>query len=73
MANPGTARVVGAIMAKASASRGEVAEGTKNNKALQQMMASMSFEGLLKKAGANVIPPEKIREINDMLQKVKKD
>ncbi len=73
MANPGTAGVVGAIMAKASASRGEVAEGTRNNKALQQMMASMSFEGLLKKAGANVIPPEKIREINDMLQKVKKD
>ncbi len=73
MANPGTSKVVGAIMAKASASRGEVAEGTKGNKALQQMMAGMSFESLLKKAGANVISPEQIRQINDMLQKVKKD
>ena len=73
MAHPATAGIVGRIMAKASASRGEVAEGTKNNKALQQMMASMSFESLLKKAGANVVPPEVIRSINDALQKVKKE
>lgn len=73
MAHPATAGIVGKIMAKASASRGEVAEGTKNNRALQQMMASLSFESLLKKAGANVIPPEMIRSINDALQQVKKE
>ena len=72
MANPDTAVVVGKIMAKATASRGEVAESANKNKALQQMMAGMSFESLLKKAGANVIPPEQIKEINDMLQQVKK-
>ncbi len=73
MSNPGTAPIVGRIMAKASASRGEVAEGTKGNKALQQMMASMTFESLLKKAGANVINAEQIKAINDALQQVKKE
>lgn len=73
MAHPAAGAIVGRIMQKASASRGEVAEGTKNNKALQQMMASMSFESLLKKAGANVVPPEMIKSINDALQKVKKE
>ncbi len=72
MANPGTARIVGAIMAKAAASRGEVAQGTSENKALKQMMAGMTFESLLKKAGANVVPPEAVKAINDALQKIKK-
>ena len=73
MSHPGTSAVVGRIMAKAAASRGEVAEGTKENKALQQMMAGLSFESLLKKAGANVIPPEQIKAINDALQQFKKE
>ncbi len=73
MKHPGTSAIVGKIMAKASASRGEVAEGTKNNAALQQMMDSLSFESLLKKAGANVVPPEMIRTINDALQKIRKE
>ena len=73
MANPATAAIVGRIMAKASASRGEVAESTRDNKALQQMMAGLSFESLLKKAGANVVPPEAVKSINEALQKVKKE
>ena len=73
MKNPGTAAIVGRIMAKASASRGEVAEGTKDNKALMQMMAGLSFESLLKKAGANVISPEQIKGINDALQNIPKE
>lgn len=73
MKNPGTAAIVGKIMAKASASRGEVAEGTKDNKALMQMMAGLSFESLLKKAGANVISPEQIKGINDALQNIPKE
>ena len=73
MANPASAAIVGRIMAKASASRGEVAQGTKDNKALQQMMAGLSLESLLKKAGANVVPPEAVRSINDALQQIKKE
>ena len=72
MANPATAAIVGRIMEKASASRGEVAEGTKDNKVLQQMMAGLSFESLLKKAGANVVPLEAVKAINEALQKIKK-
>ena len=73
MANPASAAIVGRIMAKASASRGEVAQGTKDNKALQQMMAGLSLESLLKKAGANVVPPEAVRSINAALQQIKKE
>ena len=40
---------------------------------VQQMMAGLSFESLLKKAGANVIPPEQIKAINDALQQFKKE
>jgi beta-galactosidase len=73
MKHPGTAAIVGKIMAKAQASRGDVAKSTSDNKVLQQMLAMMSFESLLRQAGANVVPPEMVRAINDMLQKVRKD
>ena len=73
MRHTATAAIVGRIMAKAQASRGDVAKGTSENKVLQQMLAQMSFESLLKQAGANVVPPEMVKAINDMLQKVKKD
>ncbi len=73
MKNPGTAAIVGRIMAKASASRGEVAQGASDNAVLKQMMQSMPFESLLKKAGANVISPEQIKAINEALQKVPKE
>ena len=72
MANPEATAIVGVIMAKARASRGEVAQSAGNNPALQKMMAGMSFEGILKKAGENVIPAEMVREINAKLQKIKK-
>ncbi len=73
MQNPATAAIVGKIMAKATASRGDVAKEASANKALQQMMAAMSFESLLKKAGANVVPPEMVKAINDALQQIKKE
>ena len=72
MQNPATAAIVGKIMAKATASRGDVAKEASANKALQQMMAAMSFESLLKKAGANVVPPEMVKSINDALQQIPK-
>ena len=72
MQNPGTAKVVGALMAKATASRGDVAKSANNNANLQKMLASMSLQALLKQAGENVVPPEAVKQLNAALQKVKK-
>ncbi len=70
-ANPEAAAIVNAVMAKARASRGQVAQTASQNPALQKMMAGMSFQGILKKAGENVIPADMVREINAKLQKIK--
>lgn len=71
--NPGTKTIVDRMMQRAAASRGDVAKSTAGNRALQQMMAGMTLESLLKKAGSNVISPEMMQTINEALQKVKKD
>lgn len=71
--NPGTKTIVDRMMQRAVASRGDVAKSTAGNRALQQMMAGMTLESLLKKAGSNVISPEMMQTINEALQKVKKD
>ena len=70
--NPGTKTIVDRMMQWAAASRGDVAKSTAGNRALQQMMAGMTLESLLKKAGSNVISPEMMQTINEALQKVKK-
>lgn len=70
--NPETGAIVGALMAKATASRGDVAESAAGNAALQKMMAATPLQTLLKQAGPNVVSPEQIRELNQMLQKVHK-
>ena len=72
MAHPAASAILKPIMAKASASRGDVAQSTAGNSTLQSMMASMSLEALLKKAGANVINADQIKAINAALQKIKK-
>lgn len=72
MQNPATAKIVGAMMAKATASRGDVAKSAGGNANLQRMMASMSLQSLIKQAGENVVPPEAVRQLNDALQKIKK-
>ena len=69
--NPETKGIVDRMMEKAVASRGDVAKSTAGNRALQQMMAGMTLESLLKKAGSNVISPEMMQTINEALQKVK--
>ena len=71
MAHHEAGKIVGAIMQKMIASRGDVAKSASNNANLQKMMAAMSFEALLKKAG-DAIPREMIREINEQLQQIKK-
>ena len=70
--NPGTKTIVDRMMQRAAASRGDVAKSTAGNRALQKMMAGMTLESLLKKAGSNVISPEMMQTINEALQKVKK-
>jgi len=72
MQNPGTAKIVGVLMAKATASRGDVAKSANSNPNLQKMLASMSLQALLKQAGENVVPPEAVKALNAALQKVKK-
>ena len=69
---PKAAAIVQKVLAQAAASRGDVAKSSGNNTTLMQMMAGMSLATLLKKAGANVFPPEKLGELNDTLQKIPK-
>ena len=72
MQNPATAKIVGALMAKATASRGDVAKSASGNQNLQKMMASMSLQNLIKQAGENVVPPGAVKQLNAALQKIKK-
>jgi len=66
------ARMIDQMIAKASASRGDVAESTKGNKNLQQMMNQMTVVSLLKQAG-DAVPTEQIKTLNNALQKIKKE
>lgn len=71
MAHPATGKIVGVIMQKIIESRGDVAKSANKNASLQQMIAGMSFEALLKKAG-DVIPQDVIRQVNEQLQQIPK-
>ncbi len=71
MAHPEAGKIVGGLMQKIIAGRGDVAGSANNNANLRKMMAAMSFEALLKKAG-DAVPPELAKEINDRLQKIPK-
>lgn len=71
-ANPQAAELVNAIMAKATASRGDVAKSASQNANLQKMKAAMSLQSLLKKAGENVISAENVKQLNAALQKIRK-
>ncbi len=72
MAHPGTGAIVGRMMAKAAASRGDVATSTSDNKNLQKMLSIMSLQSLLKQAG-DAIPAEQVKALNAALQQFKKD
>ncbi len=69
-ANPEAGAVVEQLMARASASRGDVAESVKDNPALQRMMDRITLVSLLKQAGN--IEEESIKQLNRVLQKIKK-
>lgn len=71
MAHPVGGAILGKIMAKARASRGDVAEATEGNANLQKMMAGLTLESVLKQAG-KAVSTEDIQALNEALQKVKK-
>ncbi|MBQ6528299.1 MAG: glycoside hydrolase family 2 protein, partial [Clostridia bacterium] len=71
MAHPEAGKIVGALMQKIIESRGDVAKSANSNANLQKMMAGMSFESLLKKAG-DTVPQEAVRKINEQLQQISK-
>ena len=70
--NQDTAGIVGKLLEKAAASRGDVAESALKNVELLKMMNGMSLQELTRQAGENVFPPEEARQLNAALQKIKK-
>lgn len=69
-ANPEAGAIVDQMMEKGAASRGDVAEAVKDNPGLQRMMGRMTLISLLKQAGE--IDGESIKQLNRILQKIKK-
>ncbi|MBQ6035857.1 MAG: glycoside hydrolase family 2 protein [Lachnospiraceae bacterium] len=69
--NPQTAAILGRMMERMTASRGDVAKSANNNPNLKKMMAGLSLESLIKQAGDSV-PAEMIKSLNNALQKIKK-
>ena len=67
--NPQAGAVVNAMMEKASASRGDVADAVKDNPALQCMLGRMTLISLLKQGGAD---EESVKQLNRVLQGIRK-
>ena len=70
--NPQTAAILGRMMERMAAKRGDVAKEANNNANLQKMMAGLSLESLIKQGGDSV-PQEMIRSLNAALQQIKKE
>ncbi|MDO5424183.1 MAG: glycoside hydrolase family 2 TIM barrel-domain containing protein [Eubacteriales bacterium] len=70
-ANPDAAKLTDEIMAKARASRGDVAKSTQGNENLRKMMGGMSLESVLKQV-KGAVPAEEIQELNRKLQSIRK-
>ena len=71
MQNPRSAAILGKMMERMSASRGDVAKSAGANANLQKMMAGMSLESLIRQAG-DAVPEAMIRQLNAALQQIKK-
>lgn len=67
--HPETAKIVNALMAKAMASRGDVAKSANQNENLQKLLAAMPLQSLLRQAG-DAVPPEAVKQLNAALQKI---
>ena len=68
-AHPEVGAVIDAMRARASASRGDVADAVKDNPALKRMMARMTLLSLLKQGGADEAD---ILQLNRVLQQIRK-
>lgn len=70
-ANSEAGPIIERMMARGAADRGDVAESVKDNPALKRMMGRMTLMSLLKQAGN--IDEESIRQLNRVLQGIKKE
>lgn len=71
MATSAGAAILGRMMEKARASRGDVAQSAGNNPVLQKMLAKMTVQSILKQAGG-AVSGEEIKSLNAALQKIRK-
>ena len=71
MQNPRSAAILGKMMERMTASRGDVAKSANENANLQRMMAGLSLESLIKQAG-DAVPAEMVKQLNAALQQIKK-
>ncbi len=71
MHNPASAAILGKMMARMTASRGDVAKSASGNANLQRMMAGLSLESLIKQAG-DAVPAEMVQQLNAALQRIPK-
>lgn len=69
--HPEAGKIVGALIEKASASRGDVAKAANSNANLHKMMSGMSLQSLLRQAG-DAVSPEQIKALNAALQRIQK-
>ncbi len=69
--HPKAGAILGAMMAKMQAQRGDVAKSANNNENLQRMMAGMTLESLIKQAGT--VPAELVKSLNAALQQIRKE
>ena len=70
MANPEAGAIVGQLMERARAARGDIAERAMQNEQLQKIMGKMSLQTLL--TMSSDVSHEEIKELNKILQKIKK-
>lgn len=68
--SPEAGAVVDQLMVKGAASRGDVAESVMNNPALIRMLNRMTLIGMMKQAGE--VDPESVKQLNRILQRIKK-
>lgn len=71
MAHPKAGAIVGRMLEKARASRGDVASATAGNQNLEKMMAGMTLSSLLRQAGP-AVPQAAVQQLNAALQQIKK-
>ena len=70
--DPQAAALLAKVMARATASYGDVAKNVQMPEAVQRQMAKMPLQSLLKQAG-KAVPPAMVQQLNAALNKIKKE